>query len=227
LEAELIQVGDGLSGLARELAAPAESVLPDDGVCEYLFPFGAVSFQEAADRLSEAFGDSTRREFDELVQSKLRAAGRGIIQVAVRPEESGPRLVRVLRAEAERFVAERANRMSAAQALVRHFTDREDLSTYLRKLVASANPSEAPSGGLPALTVLGLSEDPSGQQIGDQLRHLTGSGQVLEARTSNELVVLREFRNISPVTLLEHPGGLRTPEPVDVPSQVLSGVGIS
>ena len=88
-------MADGLRAVARELAAPAEPVLPADGVCEYLFPFGAGSFEQAADRLSEAFGEGTRREFDELVQSKLRAAGRGIIQIAVRPEESGPRLARV------------------------------------------------------------------------------------------------------------------------------------
>src|SRR5207245_1120410 len=52
LDGELILVTDRLSALARELTAPANVGLPADGVCEYLFPFGAGSFQEAADRLS-------------------------------------------------------------------------------------------------------------------------------------------------------------------------------
>jgi serine/threonine protein kinase len=202
LEAELVQVSDGLAALARELTAPAESVLPADGVCEYLFPFAAGSFQEAADRLSEAFGEGTRREFDELVQSKLRAAGRGIIQVAVRPEESGPRLARVLRAEAERFVGERANRLSAAQALLKHFPDREDLQAYLRGLVRSATPSAAPADGPVPLTVVGVSEDLSSQQVADLLRKLSGDGPVLEARVADEIVVLHEYRGVSPASVL-------------------------
>ena len=203
LEAELVQVSDGLSALARELAGPGETVLPADGVCEYLFPFGAGSFQEAADRLSEAFGDGTRREFDELVQSKLRAAGRGIIQVAVRPEESGPRLARVLRAEAERFVGERANRLSAAQALLKHFTDREELQAFLRGLIRSATPPTASTGGPPPLTVLGVSDDLSGQQVADLLRKQSGESQVLEARLPDEIVVLQEYRGLSPLAVID------------------------
>jgi eukaryotic-like serine/threonine-protein kinase len=212
LQIELGLVAEGLTGLARELGAPAEIILPADGVCEYLFPFGAGSFQEAADRLSEAFGEGTRREFDELVQSKLRTAGRGIIQIAVRPEESGPRLARVLRAEAERFVGERANRLSAAQALLRHFPERDDLQSYLRGLVESATPA-APN--LP-LTILGLSDDSSGQQVGDQLRKLCGDGQVLEARASDEIVVWRECRGISPSILLNQNVEVRPSLPVNV-----------
>jgi eukaryotic-like serine/threonine-protein kinase len=221
LEAELIQVSDGLTALAGELAAPAETVLPADGVCEYLFPFGVGSFQEAADRLSEAFGEGTRREFDELVQSKLRAAGRGIIQVAVRPEESGPRLARVLRVEAERFVGERANRLSAAQALVKHFTDRDDLQTYLHGLIQSAGPSTAPASGPPPLTVLGVSEDLSGQQVADMLRKLSDDGQVLEARVANEIVVLQEYRGVSPASVIDRFMGA-APAEVVAPTGVLS-----
>src|SRR4029078_10981530 len=160
-------VADGLTALARELAAPDEPVLSADGVCEYLFPYGAGPFGEAADRLSDAFGEGTRREFDELVQSKLRAAGRGIIQIAVRPEESGPRLARVLQAEAERFVGERANRISAAQALAKHFPDRDALRTYLRRLLRSAPPIRVSSDGPPPLTVVGVADDLSGQQLAD------------------------------------------------------------
>jgi hypothetical protein len=211
LEAELGQVSDGLTTLARELTGTTNGVLPADGVCEYLFPFGAGSFQEAADRLSEAFGEGTRREFDELVQSKLRAAGRGIIQVAVRPEESGPRLARVLRSEAERFVGERANRLSAAQALMKHFSDRDDLQTYLRGLVETAT-SSAAAAGAPPLTVIGLSDDPSGQLVGDLLRKLSGDGQVLEARLADEIAVVREHRGVAPLAVL---GRLMEASPAD------------
>jgi hypothetical protein len=227
LNAELVQVSNGLTALARELAAPAESGLPADGVCGYLFPFGAGSFREAADRLSEAFGEGTRREFDELVQCKLREVGRGIIQVAVRPEESGPRLARVLRSEAERFVGERANRLSAAQALMKHFPSREDLQDYLRGLVESATPAGVPAGGQPLLSVLGLPDDPSGQQVGDLLRSLSSNGQVLEARVVDEISVLHEYRGVSPVSVLDrpvaiHPAQLASPP---VTTGTLSAVG--
>ena len=214
-------MADGLTALARELAAPAEPVLPADGVCEYLFPFGAGSFQQAADRLSEAFGEGTRREFDELVQSKLRAAGRGIIQIAVRPEESGPRLARVLRAEAEKFVGERANRLSAAQALLKHFPDRDDLQAYLRGLVESAHPADAPAGGPPPLTVLGLPDDPAGQQVGGALRRLSADGQVLEARMTDEILILQEYRGVTPVGVLDRAGEVRPAavRPADAPAR--------
>jgi hypothetical protein len=123
--------------------------------------------------------------------------------VAVHPEESGPRLARVLRAEAERFVGERANRISAAQALTKHFPDRDALQAYLRGLVRSATPSRVAVGGPPPLTVVGVADDLSGQQLADMFRKLAGDGQVLEARTADEIVVLQEFRGVSPTGVLD------------------------
>jgi hypothetical protein len=216
LERELGLVTTGLTALTRELSAATEAVLPADEVCEYLLPFGAGSFEEAVDKLAGGFGEGTRREFDDLVQSKLRKAGRGIIQVAVRLEDSGPRLVRVLRGEAERFVNERANRLSAAQALVKHFPDRSELQEYLGRVFELAAPAARPSGGA-CRTVLGIPSDPAGLQLGDVLRKVSTDSQVLEARLDDELFIHREWHGISLADFLGRPGGAGDGSPVAGP----------
>jgi hypothetical protein len=210
---ELVQVASGLSNLAREVAPP-EVVPPADAVCEYLFPSGAGSWAEAAERMAAGFGEPARREFDDLVQSKLRAAGRGIIQVAVRSDESVPRMARVLRAEAERFVRDRTDRLSAAQALVKRYPDRADLEAYIRRLVEWVVPAE---GSVP-VTVVGVPDDPAGRMVADLVRKAAGSGVVLEAQTGDEIVILREGRAVSLDSLVERLAALRPTEVTVLPA---------
>src|SRR5207253_233282 len=107
---------------------------PADGVCEYLFPFGTTSADEAITHLMGALGTSGRREFDDIVQCKLRAAGRGVIQLGVRPEW-GAKLITLLVDEAKGFLDGRANRISVSQALAMHFASAAGLQDYIRELL--------------------------------------------------------------------------------------------
>ena len=86
---------------------------------------------------------------------------------------------------------------------MKHFPDRDDLQAYLRGLVESAHPADAPAGGPPPLTVLGLPDDPAGQQVGRALPGLSADGQVLEARMTDEILILQEYRGVTPVGVLD------------------------
>jgi eukaryotic-like serine/threonine-protein kinase len=221
LEHEVAQVGAGLSGLNRDLAA-ADVTPPADGVCEYLLPAGDVSLAAAADRLASGFLESARRDFDELVQSKLRATGRGLAQVAVRPRESIARLARLLRTEAERFVRDRSPRMSAADGLAKQFPDRAELEAFVRTLIESATPAGVPTIGAVEVTLLGVPADPGGPPLAEVVRALAGDGLVSEARTPDEVVVLREYRGVSLDSLVERLAQVRSTEVTVLPSADLT-----
>ncbi|HKB02586.1 MAG TPA: tubulin-like doman-containing protein [Gemmataceae bacterium] len=202
---EVDLVAAGLKSLSGGLEGTLEAGLPADGVCEYLFPRGAGSFEEATDRLIEALGDSTRRGFDELVHAKLRAAGKGMSQAAVHMDERGARLIAMLLAEADRFVRESASRMSAGNALIKHFPNREDLHDYVRGLIESAAPV-GPGTDLSSpttVTILGLPGDSGSLQVGELLRGMCGDDSVVTAPAEDEILVLRECRGVRLSSLID------------------------
>jgi hypothetical protein len=204
---EVDVVAHRLKALAHCIDTPTEPGPPADGVFDYLFPRGARSFEDAVDRTFEALGDAALREFDHLVHGKIRAAGKGIIHVAFKPEDWGPKLTACLQETAERFVEESTGRTSAGQALLKAFPEREDLATYLHGLVDAAAPIGP--GSDPAspttVTVLGLTLDSAGQQVGDVLRGLTNDASILTAEMTDEILVLRECRGVPLAAILGAP----------------------
>jgi eukaryotic-like serine/threonine-protein kinase len=201
---EVDLVAHRLAALALCVEIPTEPGPPVDGVGEYLFPRGAGSFEEAVDRTFAGLGDAALREFDHLVQGKIRAAGKGIIHVAVRPGDWGPKLATYVQETADQFVEESIGRMSAGQALVKSFPDREDLTAYLHGIVDSAAPTGPGSdrASPTTVTVLGLPEDSAGQQVGAVLRGLAADASVISAELTDEILVLRECRGVPLASIL-------------------------
>jgi serine/threonine protein kinase len=217
-ESEIDAVVSRLAALAREPNPDGQAGLPADGVCEYLFPYGAASTDEAVDRLASAFGDAACREFDDLIQGRLRAAGKGIVQVAFKPEW-GPKLVNLVQSEAERFVEGKANRMSISQALLKHFSKRIELLNYLNGLVESAASAPPDRSGTSECMVVGLPGDSSGQQIAGLIRRLSNDCPSTTVVTEDELILVRECRGVSLTTLLDEPESpVEKPAPTPVPA---------
>jgi eukaryotic-like serine/threonine-protein kinase len=200
---EVEQVTAHLSTLAKEVGGMAAAEPTADGVSDYLYPDGARTAEEAADRLAESFGTAARREFDERLQAKIRSGGKGLVHLCADPVGWGRKLVAVTLTEAERFVAENASRMSASQALMQHFPRKGDLLGFLQHVVEEATPASLTDGpNTPAtVAILGLPDDPAGQQVGDLLRGLAVHSTVLSATVPDEIVVYQECRNIDLATL--------------------------
>jgi hypothetical protein len=183
-----------------------------------LFPYGAKSIEEAVDRLAQAFGDAACREFDDLVQARLRAAGKGVVQVAFKPDW-GPKLVNLVQSEAERFIEGKANRISISQALMKHFSKRSELLNYLNGLVESASSALSKTPGTTECAVIGLPDDSSGQQIAGLVRRLAEEVPATTVVTETELILVRECRATSLNPLLNEPERpIEKPAPAPVPA---------
>jgi hypothetical protein len=191
---EIDTLTDRLEALAGQMDASPDPGLPDDGVCEYLYPFGATSADDAITQLLHALGDSGRREFDEIVQTKLRASGKGVIQLGVR-SEWGVRLSEILRSEADRFVEGKTNRLSVAQALYKHYPEVGDLAGYLKNLLGAAGAT--PIAHSQPINFIGVPDDTMGQQLADLLRKLLNDSPIMIYSSPDDFAVVRMAAGIA------------------------------
>jgi eukaryotic-like serine/threonine-protein kinase len=219
---EAILTRKRLAEFEKQLDELMPSPVVAEGVTRTVFPNGADSVAEAAARLFRETSSEDFREFENALLGQIRHQFRSFSHICSHHSDCGKAFLDLLIEQASRFLEGRVPIVPASQAIAMSASDSDDLEQRAAELVAAAAPPTFGPGrkGVASISVLGVPAGKSAGRFEAFIKERCSGAAFLTTTTSDDILLVREARNVSltslphlsaelpvPTTPAEHPLG--------------------
>jgi hypothetical protein len=153
------------------------------------------STNEAAGRLLASLTAEDARQFENLIQARLRHECRGVMNICSRPSDQGPQFLALLQELAIQFLEPRLPMKNIGRILDSALATSSKPEVRARELLAAAAPFGF--GVLSRIdTYVGVPDD--GREFGRRLHELCPDENIRETRSTDDVVIWRVCSGLTP-----------------------------
>jgi hypothetical protein len=174
-----------------------------EGVTRPVFPKGVESITESASRVFREISSDDFRAFENTLQAQIRHQFRSLSHVCGQHGDDGRAFLALVIEQATRFLDARIPNVPASRALLLSASKPDDMEQRAAELVSAAAPPTFGPGrqGVASISVFGIPADESAGKLEAFARAHCGSAAFLTVATSDDILLVRETRNISLMSL--------------------------
>ena len=191
---EVSSIRGQLEAFLKQLdeSPPAEST--SDAICRVLLHDGVNSINDAAGKVLASLATEDSRQFEHLIQARLKHECRSVLNICNRPKEQGPQFLTLLQDIASQFLDARMPAHSIGRILNHALATSSKPDVRARELLSAAAPVDFGTRSR-VDTFLGLPED--GKEFASRLVKLCPDTEIRQCRSPDDVVFWRVCRGLT------------------------------